>query len=498
MPTPWEELLPRLAELEALAHALRLMEWDQAVVMPPGGAQARARASASLQGIAHERLTHPRIGELIEELRADASLGDEQKAHVRALARDYDKAVKVPEDLVRALAETRALAYHAWTEARPGSDFLKLQPHLEKLIALKREEADAVGWEEERYDALLDDFEPGMTTRTVEKMFAELVDGLIPLSETVLDVAGSRPDFLDAPYDESAQKRFCDWIVGVLGFDSSAGRLDKSPHPFTIKVAYGDVRQTTRTEPRTVLNSIYAAIHETGHALYEQGIPESLSDLPAGHVASLGLHESQSRMWENQVGRGRAFCDFILPHLKDRFTELGAVTHDEFHRGVIHPQRTLIRVYADEVTYNLHVAMRFEIELQLFRGEMEVSDLPRAWNDAMEAHLGMRPGNDADGVLQDMHWSIGALGYFPTYTLGTLYAAAFYRRADDDLGGLDDDLRSGNCSRLLEWARERIHRHAFTKPAADIAEPIIGGPIGAGPFLDYLRHKYSAAYDVAV
>ena len=494
MSTAWEQLLPRLREIDHLASAARLLHWDQAVMMPPAGAASRAGAIATLQGLLHERITAPEVGDLLDELE-NTTLDDDRRGHVRVLRRDYEKATKVPPDLVKELAELEGLAYDAWTKARPASDFELLRPHLERMIELKKEQADALGWEGERYDALLDTYEPEMTTAEVERMFAQLGDGLRPLVAEILDAAPHPPEFLTRTYEPGKQEAFSQWLVERLGFDTEAGRLDTSPHPFTAHISPGDVRQTTKADPRDLMMSIFATIHETGHALYEQGIPERLLGLPASRPASLGLHESQSRMWENQVGRSRPFTEFMLPHLKEHFPEeLGMLTPEDFYRGANHPRRTLIRVTADELTYNLHVALRFEIELALFRDELAVEDLPDAWDAGMEKHLGIRPESHSDGVLQDMHWSIGALGYFPTYTLGNLYAAAMYARAREDLPGLDDDLHAGDGARLLQWLREKVHVHAYLRPAKEIGEEVIGGPLSAQPLLDYLSSKFRALY----
>jgi carboxypeptidase Taq len=499
MTNSWETLVLKLRDLTDLRTATALLHWDQASMMPPKGGPARARSMATIESLFHERLVDPEIGELIDTLSNDSEVDDTTAAHVRVLKRHYDRAVKVPPDLVRALAEARGLAYQAWVEARPANDFKVFEPHLANMIVLKKEEADAVGWEKERYDALLDVYEPDALSSEIETLFDELVGGLKPVAEAILDKAGDAPEWLAGGYDEAVQESFCSWLVEQVGFDFSAGRLDKSPHPFTIGISYGDTRQTIRTEQRSPLDAIYSALHETGHALYEQGLPEELAGLPAGSVPSLGMHESQSRLWENQVGRSRPFTDWMLPHVKERFpSELGAVSPDEWNRGVNHPQRGLIRVAADEVTYNLHIALRFEIELQLFRDKLDVADLPGAWNEAMERHVGIRPDSDADGVLQDVHWSIGALGYFPTYTLGTLYAAAFFDRARQDLGDLDDEFRRGETSRLLEWLRANIHSRAFLHTADELSEEILGGPLTPEPFLEHLRTKYSGIYDTEI
>ncbi len=495
MASAWERLEPKLRELRDLSGALSLLHWDQAVMMPPGGGAARARATASIEAIAHDKLTNPAIGDLLAELESDDDLDQDQRASVRILRRDYDKATKVPEDLVRAIAEAQGRSYQAWTEARPANDFAILEPHLARLIDLKREQADALGWDQERYDALLDEFEPGMTSADVIRLFDELRGGLEPLIDAVLGAAGDPPEWLFATYDADRQVAFCKWLVDDLGFDGERGRIDLSPHPFTISVGSGDVRQTTRTEERALLSSVYAAIHETGHALYEQGIPADVLDWPVGRAPSLGIHESQSRMWENQVGRSEAYTAYLLPHLKERWPEqLGMITPTDFFRGVNHPRRTLIRVTADELTYNLHVAMRLELELALFRDELTAADLPGAWDEASSKTIGIKSETVADGVLQDMHWSVGALGYFPTYSLGTICAAAFFDKATQELGDLNDDFRAGDTSKLLTWLRTNIHEHAYRYEAKDLAERVTGAPLTAQPLLDYLREKYTGLY----
>lgn len=493
----WAKLATRTGELEDLAHVIRLAHWDQEVMMPPKGGPARARALSTLQGIAHERLTSPEIGKCLEELEDDGSLDTAQQASVRILRREYDKATKIPERLVKDLAAAEATAYQVWTKARPADDFAMLQPHLETIVRLKKEQADAVGWEAERYDALLDDFEPGMKTSEVEVLFEGLRRSLRPLVDSIVEAAGSPPEFLRRSYAPNDQHVFCDWLVQRLQFDTEGGRLDSSPHPFTMGIALGDVRQTTKAHADALMSSIYAAIHETGHALYEQNLPEKLHGLPAGQVPSLGMHESQSRLWENQVGRSKAFTSFMLGRLKEQFPEqLHDVDSSQFFRGANHAERSLIRITSDEVTYNLHVGLRFELEIALFRDELEVADLPGAWNDAMQDWVGVLPPNDSDGVLQDMHWSIGAIGYFPTYTLGTLYAAAFFDRASSELGGLDEELGAGDVSRLLGWLRENIHERAYLYPAKELGEMVLGGPLTPDPFLEHVRRKFGDLYDL--
>jgi carboxypeptidase Taq len=493
----WDEMIARFSELDDIAQLIKLAHWDQEVLMPEKAGPLRARALATMQSLAHEKLKDPAVGELLTELEQDPSLSDEQRASVRVMRRDYTKATKIPEKLVRELAELEARAYQVWTQARPQNDFSLLEPHLTRMIELKKEQADILGWKEERYDALLDDFEPEMLTSEVEVMFAELETSLRPIVEPILEAAGERPAFLSATFDAKEQDDFCRWLVQRVGFDMAAGRLDESPHPFTMEVGLGDVRQTIRTDPTMVMMSIYSGMHETGHALYEQGIPADIRALPIGQVPSLGLHESQSRLWENQVGRSRGFTDFIYPHLRERFpSQLEGVDPQLFYAGVNHPSRSLIRVAADELTYNLHVALRFELEVAMFRDELEVKDLPGAWNEGMEKWVGITPPNDSDGVLQDMHWSIGALGYFPTYTLGTLYAAALFDKARQDLGDLTDEFRAGDTSRVLDWLHENVHSCGYLYPAKELMERVLGTPPTAAPFVNYLRSKYEDLYDI--
>ncbi len=482
--------MSKLRELEDLRGALALLHWDLMVMMPPRGADARGRQIAALEGLVHDRISDPEMGDLIAAIEDDASSDKSRLASVRVLRREHERATKVPTRLVQEIAERSARTYQVWTEARPAGDFSMMEPHLAELVELKKQEADALGWTGERYDALHDLYEPGSTAAEMETMFEELVAGLKPLVDEILPRAGDAPALLVGTFDVSKQEAFCSWLVDHVGFEFEAGRLDTSPHPFTIAPGFGDTRQTIRYDERRFAPAIFTALHETGHALYEQGIPSELADLPVGHVPSLGLHESQSRLWENQVGRSRAFTDFLLPHLKDRFPEeIGNVSPDEFHRGVNHPQRTLIRVTADELTYNLHVALRFELELAMFRDELEVKDLPEAWDDAMESHVGIRPPNQSDGVLQDMHWSIGALGYFPTYTLGNLMAAQLWARIRADVPDLDEDITRGEFRPLREWLREHVHRHGRKYPPRELLSRVTGDDLRVEPFLRYLRAK---------
>ena len=495
----WDELREHIREMHDLASAYALLEYDQAAFMPPRGGEARAQVIGTIVRLHHERITHPALGELLESLSTDESLDPIRSASVRILKRERDKATKLPASLVAALKESEMRGYQAWVDAKPASDFGVFRPHMAETVKLKKEEADALGWEDERYDVCLDHYEPGMKTREVEQLFQDLIEGLHPLASAILDASGSAPAFLKLNYDARKQTDYCNALVDRLGFDREGGRLDHSPHPFTVGVAHGDVRQTIHVDEGDLMESIYASIHETGHALYDQGFPDEMAGLPVADAPSMGMHESQSRLWENHVGRSRAFTEHMLPGLKELFGEqLGSIDPEAFYKGVNHPERSLIRIKADEVTYNLHVALRFELELAIFRDQLDVADLPDAWNDAMERRLGLRPTDDAHGVLQDMHWSDGYFGYFPTYTLGTLYAAAFFEKMVQDIGEIDDDLRAGECSKVLGWLRDNVHSKGYLYPAKDLARSILGRDVTAAPFLEHIRTKYGEIYSLSI
>ncbi len=492
MSKAWELLVPKMKALADLKSALMLLHWDQLVMMPSGGGEARGRILATLRGIAHDRLGDPELGDLLAQLAEDASLDADERASVRVLRRDHERAARVPNDLVRAIAEQSTITYGRWTEARRASDFAQLEAELGKLVDLKKAEADALGWERERYEALLDEYEPGMTAAELENMFGDLVSGLQPIVDTATEGAGPRPAFLVGDYDPAKQDMLCRRLVTMIGFDFAAGRFDTAPHPFTAGVAPGDVRQTTRYRRDEPFPALYAAMHETGHALYEQGLPEAFNHLPIRRAPSGGVHESQSRLWENHVGRSRGFVDYLFPHLKELFSaELDAVTSEDLYRAVCHPRRSLCRVEADELTYNLHIVLRFELELAMFRDELATADLPDAWDAAMEKYVGVRPLDHSDGVLQDMHWCIGMFGYFPTYSLGDIYAAALWETVEQQLGSLDTELRVGDTSRLLEWLRENIHQQGYRYEAKELIERVTGKPPSPHPLLRYLRSKYS-------
>jgi carboxypeptidase Taq len=475
-----------------------LLGWDEQVNMPPRGAAARGEAKATLAGVLHERICDERFGEAIAELGDDAGLGEFERARVREARRERDRAVRVPASLVRDLAQAESAGFEAWQVARAQADFSLFRDKLARIVSLRREEADAVGYEGgERYDALLDQYEPDMRVARLEPLLHGLRDELVPFVQEI--AARPRPDdaFVHRTYPAQVQRAVGARLAAAIGFDFQAGRLDEAAHPFASGFAPGDVRLTTREREDDLFAGLFAVLHEAGHGLYEQGLTGEIEGTFAGNATSLGLHESQSRFWENMVGRSRAFWERHLAELKDAFPEqLSDVSLDQFVRAANLVEPSLIRVEADEVTYHLHVFLRFELELALVRGDLGVDDLPAAWNERMRTLVGIEPSNDAVGVLQDVHWSAGLIGYFPTYTLGTLYSAQFLAAIERELGPIDAIVRAGQYDRLLGWMRRHVHSRGALVPPEQIARDATGEAPGHEAFMRYLRVKYGELYDL--
>ncbi len=491
----WDALAQRVREQGELRRAMALLSWDRQTTMPPAGVEARARTSSTVAVLRHRRLIDPELGELLDRA-ASGPLDQHQAAVVRLTRRDRDQALRLPPDLIRrlGLAATRGSA--AWEVAREQRDFKLFQPHLEEMVALKREEADLIGYEGERYDALLDDYEPGMLTSQVEPMFAGLTEELSALLGEILAAPPRPPSpFAGRVFADDDQMRFSQRLLPDLGFDLEAGRLDRSAHPFSTAIAVHDVRITTRMYEHDPFPCVMGTIHEAGHGMYEQGMDADYEDLPVSSPPSLGLHESQSRLWENIVGRSRGFWEHYTPILAEFMgSSLDGMTAEDAYRHVNLVEPSFIRVDADEVTYNLHVLIRFELELAIMRDELEVADLPGAWNDAYERRLGIRPSNDAEGVLQDTHWSGGAFGYFPTYTLGTIYSAMLWDRITVDLPDIESQVAAADFAPLLAWLREHVHRPGSLYDGAELIERVTGSELDHRPLMRYLRGKYGPLY----
>ena len=475
MSSTYETFVERLHELADIGHAQGLMSWDQETYMPPRGAAMRARAMGTLAGLYHERLTAPELVALVADLRASELTGD-AAVNVREIDRQQNRSLKLPKELVVELSQTESLGHEAWIEAREKSDFALFQPWLEKIVALKKEVAERVGYEGAMYNALLDEYEPYARAEEIAPIFAQLKEQLVPLVEqiTATEKYPAR-GVLDQEYPIEQQEVLGQQVLADMGFDLEAGRLDLAVHPFCAGTSRDDVRLTTRYSADWLPGSLFGTIHEAGHGLYEQGLPADAIGTPAGASVSLGIHESQSRLWENMVGRSKAFWTHYLPKLQALFPQqLSAVDLDAFYAAVNQVEPSLIRVEADEVTYNLHILLRFELECDLIEGRVAVAELPEVWNERMEQYLGIRPPNDALGVLQDTHWSCGLLGYFPTYTLGNLYAAQFFHQAHQDLPDLEAQIAQGELGPLKTWLNEKIHARGARATASELVEEVTG------------------------
>ena len=489
------ELLGIVSDLNA---AQAVLGWDQETYMPPAGVEARAQQLATLGRLAHERFTSDEVGRLLERLEQEGAAWppDSDEARLlRVTRRDWQRAVKVPAALVQELAATTARAQQAWRQAREQADFAAFRPHLERVLELLLRKADALGYRDEPYDALLDEYEPGMTAAQIGATFAALRRQLVPLVEAIAEQPAPADEFLHRRFDERARWRFGEQVIRDFGFDFTRGRQDRSAHPFSTSFSIDDVRITTRVQRDFLPTALFGTLHEAGHALYEQGVDRALERTPLASGASLGVHESQSRLWENLVGRSHAFWRYYYPRLIEVFPEqLGDVSLDAFWAAINRVQRSPIRVEADEVTYNLHVMLRFEIETALVAGRLRVADLPEAWNELTRELLSLTPADDAEGVLQDIHWSLGSIGYFPTYTLGNLISAQLWRRISEDLPDLQEQIGRGEFGALLGWLRDNVHRHGRKFTATELLERITGGGLDAGAWLAYVRDKFGRLY----
>jgi len=495
----FQQLKTRLGEIQDLRNAAALLGWDQQTYMPHRGSAARAEQLATLNRLAHEMFTADALGQMLADLQAWAAglpYDSDEASLVRVTKRDYDKARRVPPDLVAEFARVTTLAHAAWVEARSKADFTIFAPHLEKIVALNVRLAQALGYQDRLYDALLDRFEPEMKTRQVEATFATLKAGLIPLVEAIASRADRVNDaILHQPGDEAAQWQVTLDALKAIGYDFEAGRQDKSPHPFTTSFSINDVRLTNRFDPNYFPASLFGALHEGGHGLYEQGFGLSLERTPLANGASLGFHESQSRLWENLVGRSREFCHYFLPRLQAAFPHaLAGVDVEHFYRAINRVRPSFIRVEADEVTYNLHIIIRFELENDLLEGKLRVADLPAAWNARMQSYLGITPPDDALGCLQDIHWSGGDMGYFPTYTLGNIIAVQLFEQAQTTIKDLPAQIAAGQFAPLLAWMRENVHRHGSKFTPDELLRRITGRSLDPQPYLRYLNVKYGEIY----
>jgi carboxypeptidase Taq len=487
-----------LGEVADLSSAMSLLGWDQQTYMPSGGNDARGQHLATLGKIAHEKATAPKVGELLNDLKAELGGADPESddaALVRVAARDYDKAVRVPSDFVAEQAIVTSTAFQAWNEARAKSDFEIFRPHLEKVVGLVRRYVTFFPPADHPYDVLLDDYEPGMKTAEVKAIFGALRPHQVELIRKIAAKPQVEDSFLHRKFNEKKVWDFSAEITRAFGYDWTRGRMDKAPHPFETSFSVNDVRITNRFEDRNPLSTLFSAMHEAGHAMYEQGVGASYERTSLAHGASLAVHESQSRMWENLVGRSLPFWQLMYSRLKRLFpAQLEGAGLRSFYRAINKVQPSFIRVNADEATYNLHIMLRLELEIMLVEGTLEIKELPAVWNSKMKEYLGIIPSNDAEGVLQDVHWSYGSIGYFSTYALGNLISAQIWGKVRSDVRDLDSDLRAGHFEVLLQWLRENVHRHGRKYDPQDLVQRVTGSRITPEPYVRYLTEKYSEIY----
>ncbi|UPT67919.1 MAG: carboxypeptidase M32 [Sphingobacteriales bacterium JAD_PAG50586_3] len=491
----YENYTNHLRKLADVNYANALLQWDQEVFMPEKGAAARASQQATLSGIAHELATAPVLGGFIKELLADNTLTALQRSNVERTAKEFEKRNKFSTQFVEEMSMAISAGFQAWQVAKKDNNYAIFEPKLQKLIDLKRREVDLAGYDEHPYDALLDDYEPGTTAADVKELFDNFKPGLKTLLDKIF--AAEKPDdsFFKQHFNKDTQWDFGIDLLKQMGYDFSAGRQDISAHPFTVSFGSGDVRVTTRVSESDLTEMIWSCIHEGGHALYEQGLPEGDYGLPSGEAVSLAIHESQSRLWENNVGRSRGFWEFNYPMLQSRFGhQLGNVPLDAFYKAFNRVEPSLIRTSADELTYHFHIIIRFELELAMVEGTLSAKDLPEAWNAKYKEYLGIDVPNYSQGVLQDVHWSHGSMGYFSTYSLGSLYAAQFYAQAVSEVPGLESSIATGQTAPLLNWLRDKIHNKGRNLTSRQVCEMVTGKPLDAKYFMDYANKKYGNIY----
>lgn len=485
-----------VGEVSDLGRAASVLGWDQQVNMPPGGGEARGQQLATLGKLAQEKFTSDEMGQLLEDLQKEYTDADsDEGAMVRVAARNYDKARRVPPEFVAEQAMAATKAFEAWVEAKGKSDFSIFLPHLEKNVDLIKKYVSFFPPADHPYDVLLDDYEPGMKTAEVQEIFGNLRPKQVKLLKAISEAKQVKDDFLHKKYNEQKVWAFSEKIIAKFGYDFTRGRQDKAPHPFETTFSVNDVRITNRFEAGNPVATLFSAMHESGHAMYEQGVDQTYERTPLESGTSLAVHESQSRMWENLVGRSLPFWEHFFPEFKKTFpSQLDGVSVKTFYKGINKVEPSFIRVNADEATYNMHIMLRLELEIGMVDGSIAIKDLPEIWNEKMREYLGITPPNDALGVLQDIHWSYGSIGYFSTYALGNIVSAQLWERINKDIKDLDEQIRKGQFSELREWLREKVHKYGHKYDPQDLVQKITGSKIDSAAYVRYLTKKYSDVY----
>ncbi len=491
----YQQYLEQIQKIADLRYASAVLQWDQETYLPPKGAAYRGQQIATLSETAHNWFVRDDFGELLQNLSTDVSLDPDQKINVTRTLEDYQRQKKYSGAFVRKLSEATNQSFHSWIKARKENDFSYFKDDLDILVSLKKEEAAILGYAQHPYDALLDDHDKGSTVAQLDPLFRELTGPLQNLLQKIKGAAPINNDLLRQHYPAAKQWELGMQVIKDMGYDLEAGRQDIAEHPFSINFNNKDVRVTTRIDENDLGNMLWSCIHEAGHALYEQGLPDGQYGLPLGEPASFTIHESQSRLWENHVGRSEAFINHYIPTFKMYFPEqLGNTEAASLYKAVNKVEASLIRTEADELTYHFHVMIRYEIEKSLLDGSLKAADVPAIWKEKYEQLLGVKVPDDKSGCLQDVHWSHGSFGYFPTYSLGSLYACQFYHFAQKELPQLEADIANGNFTALLNWLRTRVHAEGRRYTSGDLCLKICGEPLQPSYFLDYLLGKYSKIY----
>jgi len=504
MSDPIQQLKELDKEITLLSNTQAILGWDQETMLPLKAIENRSEQLSYLEGLIHDKNTTDTIGELLEKAgstdnkpEGPEGLQPQERAFLREIRRRYTRGRRIPKDLVVRIAKEVSISQNVWQQARKDNNFDAFAPHLENLVSMNKELSGHIGYTSNPYDALLDEFEPHMKTETIDSVFSQLEKQLKPILDAITDSPQVNDEVIRRTFPSDKQNEFGTYVLKKLGFDFDRGRLDRAAHPFTTSLGPHDIRLTTRYDENFFNTGIFGNIHEGGHGMYEQGFGSGIAGTILADTSSLGMHESQSRMWENIVGRSRAFWKHFLPKLKETFPgTLDDVSVDTFYKAVNKVEPSLIRVEADEVTYSMHIIIRFKLETALLNGTLQVKELPDAWNQAYHDLLGIEPSNNAEGVLQDIHWSMGAIGYFPTYALGNLYSAQFLSAMKKDMPDMYKDIEKGDFSKILRWLREHIHKYGKTYSSEEFCKRITGEGLNPVYFTHYLKDKYKEIYGI--
>ena len=499
MPTQplYESYVSKMRKIADVKNAMAVLQWDEETYLPPQGASMRGQQMATLSEISHELFVDEKLGNILNELISNDALTHTQRKNVELTLEDYNKNKKYESAFVRKLSETTSKAYHSWISARRKGSFSEFEKPLSDLVELKKQEAEILGYKSHPYDAHLNEFEKGATVEWLDKVFQEITIPLKQLLEKISAANQVNDQFLNQTFDKDSQWKFGLDILKSIGFDFESGRQDISEHPFTTSFNANDVRVTTRISEKNFTGMTWSCIHEGGHALYEQGLPIDEYGLPAGEACSLGIHESQSRLWENCIGRSEAFISFILPKLQHYFPQLKSIASEPLFRAVNKVNPSLIRTEADELTYHFHVMIRYELEKELIVGKLQTKDIPAYWNDSYQRYLGVKVPNDLSGCLQDIHWSHGSFGYFPTYSLGSFYAAQFYNTMQKGHSSLEKEIEQGQFSYINHWLNSSVYSAGRLVTSEELCNKITMQPLSLVYFIEYLQTKYRQVYGLS-